>query len=128
MASSDPLAGTRFLHAEPLPEDRYAEWSMAWRERLLGTYSQLLAALIESHSAAAEYHDAIRAARLLLEVEPLNETAHRSLMLAYARTGRTSHALRQYLECRRGLVVELGVEPGAETSALHAQILAGEIV
>jgi LuxR family transcriptional regulator, maltose regulon positive regulatory protein len=113
---------------EPLPEDRYAEWSAAWRERLLGTYSQLLAALIESHSAAAEYHEVIRVARLLLDVEPLNEAAHRSLMLAYARTGRTSHALRQYLECRRGLVVELGVEPAAETSALHGRILAGETV
>ena len=49
-------------------------------------------------------------------------------MVAYARTGRTSHALRQYLECRRALVVELGVEPSAETSRLQARILAGEPV
>lgn len=47
-------------------------------------------------------------------------------MVAYSRTGRTSHALRQYLECRRALVVELGVEPSAETSRLQARILAGE--
>jgi DNA-binding SARP family transcriptional activator len=49
-------------------------------------------------------------------------------MAAYARTDRTSHALRQYLECRRALVVELGVEPSAETSRLQARILAGEAV
>ncbi len=49
-------------------------------------------------------------------------------MLAYARTGRTSYALRQYLECRRALVVELGVEPSAQTSSLQARILAGEPV
>jgi hypothetical protein len=36
--------------------------------------------------------------------------------------------LRQYLECRRALVVELGVEPSAETSAIQARILAGEPV
>jgi DNA-binding SARP family transcriptional activator len=47
-------------------------------------------------------------------------------MVAYARTGRTSHALRQYLECRRRLVVELGIEPDAETASIHGRILAGE--
>src|SRR6266498_598513 len=57
-----------------------------------------------------------------------DELAHRRLMVAYARTGRTSHALRQYLECRRALVEELGVEPSAETSVLQGRILAGEPV
>lgn len=113
---------------EPLPEDRYAEWSAAWRERLLGTYSDLLCAQIASHAAAADHDQVIRSARLLLAVDPLNESGHRALMIAYRRTGRTSHALRQYLECRRALVVELGVEPAAETSQLQARILAGELV
>jgi DNA-binding SARP family transcriptional activator len=110
---------------EPLPEDRYAPWSFAWRGRLTETYCQVLSALIEGYEASGEHHDAIRAARRLLEVDPLDERAHRQLMAAYARTGRTSYALRQYLECRRALVVELGVEPSAETSRLQARILAG---
>ena len=113
---------------EPLPEDRYAEWSFAWRERLVEAYSQVLGALIEIHVGSGEQHDAIRVARRLLEIDPLNEDAHRQLMLTYARTGRTSQALRQFLECRRALVVELGVEPSAETSRLQARILAGESV
>jgi ATP/maltotriose-dependent transcriptional regulator MalT/DNA-binding SARP family transcriptional activator len=113
---------------EPLPEDRYATWSFAWRERLLEAYSQVLSALVEGYAAAGEHHDAIRSARALLEVDPGNERAHRQLMVAYARTGRTSYALRQYLECRRALVGELGVEPSAETSSLQARILAGEPV
>jgi hypothetical protein len=45
-----------------------------------------------------------------------------------ARTGRTSLALRQFLACRRSLVVEFGVEPSDETSRLQARILAGEPV
>ena len=49
-------------------------------------------------------------------------------MTAYARAGRTSQALRQFLECRRLLVEELGIEPSSETSALQARILAGESV
>ena len=49
-------------------------------------------------------------------------------MISYARSGRTSHALRQYLECRRALVTDVGVEPAAETSLLQARILAGDPV
>jgi DNA-binding SARP family transcriptional activator len=111
--------------AEPLPEDRYAPWTFAWRDRLVETYSQVLSALIDGYEASGEHHHAIRAAQKLLELDRLDERAHRQLMAAYARTGRTSYALRQYLECRRALVVELGVEPSAETSALQAKILAG---
>jgi DNA-binding SARP family transcriptional activator len=84
--------------------------------------------LIQSYEGSGEHHEAIRIARALLEVDPTNERAHRQLMAAYARTGRTSYALRQYLECRRALVVDLGVEPSAETSRLQARILAGEAV
>lgn len=111
---------------EPLPEDRYAAWSFTWRERLAETYSHVLNALVATYERSGDHHDALRAAKALLEVDALNEAAHRRLMLAYARTGRTSHALRQYLECRRALVTELGVEPSAETSELQARILAGE--
>jgi DNA-binding SARP family transcriptional activator len=113
---------------EPLPEDRYSAWSFSWRERLAETYAHVLGALVESYEASGDHHDALRAAQSLLEVDPLNEGAHRRLMVAYARTGRTSHALRQYLECRRALVMELGVEPSLETSRLQARILAGEAV
>jgi DNA-binding SARP family transcriptional activator len=113
---------------DPLPEDRYAPWSFDWREQLVETYSQVLSALAETYERSGEHHEAIRTARALLEVDPLNEGAHRQLMVAYARTGRTSYALRQFLECRRALVVELGVEPAAETARLQARILAGEAV
>jgi DNA-binding SARP family transcriptional activator len=113
---------------EPLPEDLYAPWTFAWRERLVQTYSHVLSALVETYDAAADHHEAIRAAGRLLELDPLNERAHQQLMAAYARTGQKSQALRQFLECRRALVSDLGVEPSAETSGLQARILAGEPV
>jgi DNA-binding SARP family transcriptional activator len=113
---------------EPLPEDRYASWSLPWRARLTETYAQVLGALVEASEAAGRHHDAIRSAQALLTVDPLDEAAHRRLMTAYARTGRTSHALRQFLECRHALVTQLGVEPSAETAAVQARILAGEQV
>lgn len=113
---------------EPLPEDRYEEWSFAWRERLVSRYSEVLAALAGSYTTAGEHPAAIDAARRFVEIDPLNESAHRELIVAYARAGRRGHALQQYLECRRALVDQLGVEPAEATSQLQRAVLAGEAV
>ena len=113
---------------EPLPEDRYEDWAISWREGLLDLYGQVLAALADGHAAAGDHGRAIEASRRAVEVDPLDEGAHRRLMLSYARSGRRGHALRQYLACRRALVDGLGVEPAEETAALQRRILAGDPV
>ncbi len=113
---------------EPLPEDRYEDWAIAWRERLLDLYGQVLGALADEHAAAGDNPRAIDASLRAVEVDPLDEAAQRRLMLLYARSGRRGHALRQFLACRRALVDGLGVEPAEETAALQRLILAGETV
>ncbi len=111
---------------EPLPEERYSDWATSYRESLIDRYIAVLTALVEHHDRAGEHPDAADVARELVDLDPLNEGGHRALITAYARAGRTGHALRQYLECRRALVEQLGVEPAAETSRLQARVLAGE--
>jgi len=113
---------------EPLPEDRYADWAVPWRERLTDLHIGVLDALAGLCSEAGEQPAAISVAGELVSLDPLHEGAHRSLMVAYARAGRPGHALRQYLECRRALVEGLGIEPAVETSRLQELILAGEPV
>ena len=120
------LATAAMWTGEPLPEERYAEWSTLWRERLRDRYGEVLAALSAAHEVAGEMPQAIAVARQLVELDPLNETAHRRLMVAYARTGRRGHALRQFLECRHALVLALGIEPSEETVALQRRVLGGE--
>jgi DNA-binding SARP family transcriptional activator len=123
------LERTRSLWGgEPLPEERYSDWATAYRERLTDRYIEVLTAQIELHERGGEHTGAAAIARELVDLDPLNEGAHRALIRSYARAGRTGHALRQYLECRRALVEQLGVEPAAETSRLQARILAGEAV
>ena len=82
--------------------------------------------LVDQALAGADYARATETARELVDLDPLNEGAHRALMTAYAAAGRTGHALRQYLECRRALIDELGIEPAESTARLQARILAGE--
>ena len=113
---------------EPLPEERYEQWSAAWREGLVDTYSELLTALAEACLAKNDAFGATAAARRLVELDPLSEAAHRLLMVSFARSGRRGHALRQFLDCRRALVDELGLEPAAQTAEIHRAILAGERV
>lgn len=113
---------------EPLPEERYAEWAIAWRENLTARYADVLRGLVAACHADGDHAAATQAARSLVEVDRLDESAHRDLITAYARSGRRAHALRQYLECRRLLVDELGMEPGQETSELQRRVLAGEPV
>jgi ATP/maltotriose-dependent transcriptional regulator MalT/DNA-binding SARP family transcriptional activator len=113
---------------EPLPEERYSDWAAPHRERLLDRYIAVLTALAELHERAGDHAEASDVARELVDLDPLNEGGHRALIAAYARSGRRGHALRQYLECRRALVDELGMEPSDETSRLQVRILAGETV
>jgi DNA-binding SARP family transcriptional activator len=113
---------------EPFPEERYSDWATAYRERLIDLYTELLAGLVEMHEAAGSHAQAAEIARDLVDLDPLNEGGHRALIAAYARSGRTGHALRQYLECRHALVEQLGVEPSEATSRLQARVLAGEPV
>jgi DNA-binding SARP family transcriptional activator len=88
----------------------------------------VLAALADVHDRAGDHAGTAEVARELVDLDPLNEGGHRVLITAHARAGRTGHALRQYLECRRVLVEQLGVEPAEATSRLQARILAGEAV
>jgi DNA-binding SARP family transcriptional activator len=113
---------------EPLPEDRYASWAAPTRERLIDLYVGVLADLSELESRRGDWVGMVDLARRRLAFDPLDEAAHRDLILAYARSGRRGHALRQFLECRRALVDQLGVEPSAATAELHARVLAGASV
>ena len=113
---------------EPLPEERYEDWAIPWRERLIDRYAEVLAALADAHVEAGDLAAAVEVARRLVALDPLDESGHRRLIAAYARAGRRGHALRQFLACRRTLVAELGVEPGEETAALQRRVLAGEPV
>ena len=88
----------------------------------------MLGELARLRRDAGDVTGAIAAGHELVAIDPLDESAHRELIVAYARAGRRGHALRQYLECRRALVDELGVEPSDTTREMHAKVLAGESV
>ncbi|MBJ7290733.1 BTAD domain-containing putative transcriptional regulator, partial [Williamsia sp.] len=66
---------------------------------------------------------AIASAEGLLALDPLRESAYRTVMSGYLSLGERGQALQVAARCRRVLDDELGVAPSAETEALYLQIL-----
>jgi DNA-binding SARP family transcriptional activator len=62
-------------------------------------------------------------ARTALEIAPFRESGHRRLMRAHAAAGDRAEALRVFEECRVLLRNELGVNPSAQTQAIHRELL-----
>ncbi len=110
-----------------LAEDLYEDWMQRRRDRLRRIHSWLLenagelALVIEKGLRASEY------LLELLERNSADEQTHRQLMLVYARMGRRSDALNQYLSLRKALKEELRTSPLPETNELFRRIQMGQV-
>ncbi|HZU67656.1 MAG TPA: AAA family ATPase [Ktedonobacteraceae bacterium] len=110
-----------------LPEDLYEDWTQRRRDRLRRIHSSLLERAAEVALASGK---GLRASEYLLELLERNsadEQTHRQLMLVYARMGRRSEALNQYLLLRRTLKEELRAAPLPETNELFRHIQMGQV-
>ena len=105
----------------------FEEWLFMQRERL-----HLL--LIEAYGDLAAYAEtsgdlsaARRFAQHQIEIDPLREPAYRQQMRILMKQGERSLALATFERCRTVLRDELGLDPEAETLALHTQILSSGV-
>lgn len=108
-----------------LPEDLYEEWTARPRCELQQLHRRLLVDGARRDDAAGNAARAAQRLQAALDADPLDEEAHRALMLLHLRWGSRHGALRQYQDCARLLCAELGVGPSAETVALRDAALAG---
>ena len=108
-----------------LPDHDDLPWLDSWRRRLDDTRERAL----EAYAAAClglggtELAGAERAARRLVEGNPLRETGYDLLMRALAARGHVPEALRVYEQARSVLRDELGIPPGPAIAGLHAELL-----
>lgn len=107
-----------------LPEaDR--PWAESWRRRLAGIRVRAAEAYTTAclHIGGSELAGAERAARELVELAPLRETAHLLLMRTLAARGNVAEALHAYEHLRVVLREELGVDPSREVQEAYAGLL-----
>jgi DNA-binding SARP family transcriptional activator len=105
------------LDGDLLP-DWYDDWLQDEREGLRQLRLHALECLARAMSAAGRHADAIQAALAAIRLEPLRETAHRTLIQTHLAEGNWSEARRQFQRLRRLLRDELGVEPSDSTRLL----------
>ncbi|HEX4432266.1 MAG TPA: BTAD domain-containing putative transcriptional regulator [Frankiaceae bacterium] len=114
--------GSRVSGAQLLPGEDQA-WLTAHRRAIDQTRFDSLRIIAEAASGLNQHARAIDAARLAVELDPLNERAHQVLIAGLDRAGDRAGAVRAYEQCRTVLGDELGIDPSSETVELYLSAL-----
>jgi TolB-like protein/Flp pilus assembly protein TadD len=112
----DFLAGIR------IRDRAFEEFLRLEQERIQELAIDACSRLMNHQLQHESVESAAQTAKRLLEIDPLQEPARRTLMKHYAAKGQMSLALKQYQVCRDTLRNELQVEPDAETERLFDEI------
>jgi DNA-binding SARP family transcriptional activator len=129
-AGESPLVARRRLeHAlalvrgDVLDDEPYAEWAAdvrrAYRSRVLDARLDVA----ELALAECDYSASLRHAEDAIGMDRFSEPAHRLAMLSLCALGRQHEALDTFTRLRTVLDEELGLEPIADSRALHSAIL-----
>ena len=108
-----------------LPDHDDLPWLDSWRRRL----DDALDSSLEAYAAAClglggtEVAGAERAARRLLEHNPLRESGYRMLMQALDARGNVAEALQVYERARTVFRDELGIPPGPAIHEIHVRLI-----
>ncbi|WP_369255263.1 AfsR/SARP family transcriptional regulator [Geodermatophilus amargosae] len=107
------------LRGELLP-GWYDDWVLLERERLRQLRLHAMEALADGLARHGRYGEAVQVAHDAVQVEPLRETAHRTLVRIHLAEGNLVEAVRAYESFRAALASEMGVSPSPRMEALLA--------
>ncbi|MFK0246934.1 BTAD domain-containing putative transcriptional regulator [Amycolatopsis azurea] len=99
------------LSADLLPEWSDNEWVLIEQEQYHQLRLYALEAMAKRLTTVGRYGEAVAAGLAAVRAEPLRESAHQALIDAHLAAGNRAAAQHQYLQCRRTLLEELGLEP-----------------
>jgi DNA-binding SARP family transcriptional activator len=131
LAGSDDAADLRravalyrgeFLEGLSLGEDRLDQWIASEKLRVKRIGTNVHQRLLEKTTAAGDIAAAIALGQRTLELDPLLENVHRTMIRLYMRQGDRHAALAQYETCARALKRELHTSPVQETRRLQQEI------
>lgn len=113
------------LWGEPLPEDAYADWARQHRDRLERLHQDALEIGAAGLVVTGNAREAVALAAQAVARQPLREAAYLLLVRAHVAEGDQAAAVAAYLDLRRMLADELGIDPSPEATALYEQLLRG---
>jgi DNA-binding SARP family transcriptional activator len=103
--------------------DWYDDWIVLNRERWRQIRLHALESLADMLRRSGDCSTAAEAGLAAVRVDPLRETAHRTLIETYLTEGNRSEALRQYRVYEAIMHDELGLEPSSLLSALVGTVV-----
>ena len=98
-----------------LPADA-GEWFAPHQHALLRDQVWVLEQLAHRYRTVGRAEEAVQVCQEMVQVEPSNEGAHRTLIELYEAQGRSDLAVQQYAACSRSLRRDLGTLPSPATS------------
>ncbi|TCM37251.1 BTAD domain-containing putative transcriptional regulator [Kribbella sp. VKM Ac-2568] len=104
-------AAAAVLHSSELLPGWYDDWVLAARERLQYLRLSALDALASRWRLQRRGHEALQAARAATSIEPLHESAHRTIVRTHLDNGDIVEAVKHYVKFRAMLHRELGLPP-----------------
>ncbi len=104
----------------------FEDWMYLERERVQRRVLEGLNDRVAFDLQRGAFRLGIENAARLLVMDPLDENAHRQMMLLLACSGQRSAALSQYETCRQTLANELGIEPSEEVQEVYEALAVGE--
>src|SRR5581483_11651458 len=116
----------RLYTGDYLAEDSEYSWALAERARLRARYFAGVTRLMKWQGALHWYDAAIELGHHALNMDACHEPLYRLMMRYQALAGDMPAALQTFERCRRVLDEHLGIDPSAETLALHMAILNGK--
>jgi DNA-binding SARP family transcriptional activator len=96
----------------------YDDWVLLERERLRQVRMHALELVTARLAAVGRYGDALEAAFVAVQAEPLRESAHRAIVQVHLAEGNVGEALRVYETFREMVADELGVRPSEHMTRL----------
>jgi DNA-binding SARP family transcriptional activator len=113
---------------EFLEEEDAGDWHLETRDSLRRLYVDAVLLLGQRNMARDAYKEAADWFRLAVAADPLNEDAHRRLMLALSRAGDRAEAMRAYGRLAHTLQKDMDAQPDRETAALYERLRRAEPV
>jgi DNA-binding SARP family transcriptional activator len=104
-------AALAVLHSSELLPGWYDDWVLAARERLQYLRLGALDALATRRRRQRRTHEALQAARAAISIEPLHESAHRTIVQTHLDNGDVVEAIKHYQRFQAMLDRELGLPP-----------------
>lgn len=111
------------VSGELLADETYGTWAVAERDVFRRELVTVASAAAAHALELGEHEVGLRRARQAIAADPLAEEAWCLLMRTLLASGRTTEALRAYLQLRGHLAGELGVDPSPESRGLYLQLL-----